>query len=133
MADMVATLPVEGAFHIDITYKAEEVMANRYVAVKLGTADNEVLLAADGETAIGVLQNVAAAIGDSVRVRLFGLSRVKANTTITKGDKINSGASTGKVAIAGTTEIALGTALEAAGAQNDEITAFICGAGIYMI
>lgn len=133
MADMVATLPVESSFKLDITYKAEEVMANRYVAVKLGTADDEVLLAADGETAIGILQNVAAAIGDSVRVRLFGLSRVKAYTTINKGDKINSAHTTGKVAVAGTTEIALGTALEASGALNDEITAFICGAGIYMI
>lgn len=133
MADVVATLPVESGVHIDITFKAEEVMANRYVAVKLGTADDEVLLAGDGETAIGVLQNVAAAIGDSVRVRIFGLSRVKAHTTITKGDKINSAAATGMVAVAGTTEIALGTALEASGALNDEITAFICGAGIYMV
>lgn len=126
MADMVATLPVESSTKLDITYKAEEIMTTRYVAVKLGTADDEVLLAADGQAAIGILQNVAAAAGDSVRVRLFGLSRVKANTTITKNDKINSAASTGFVAIAGTDEMAVGIALEAAALQNDEITAFIC-------
>jgi len=126
MADLVATLPVESGVHIDITFKAEEVMANRYVAVMLGTADDEVLLATDGAAAIGILQNVAAAIGDSVRVRIFGLSRVKAYTTITKNDPINSSDTTGKVAIAGTGERALGIALEASGALNDEITAFIC-------
>ena len=128
-----ATLPVESGVHIDLTFEAEAAMATRYIAVKLGTNDNQVNIAGDGETAIGVLQNVAAAAGDSVRVRIFGLSRVKASTTISKGDKINSAAATGLIAIAGTTEIALGTALEAAGAANDEITAFICGAGIYMV
>jgi len=126
MADVVATLPVESSTKLDITFKAEEAMTTRYVAVMLGTADDEVLLATDGAAAIGILQNTAVAAGDSVRVRLFGLSIVKANTTITKGDKINSAAATGLVAAAGTDEMAVGIALEAAGAQNDHITAFIC-------
>lgn len=126
MADMVATLPVESGIHIDLTFKAESAMTTRYIAVKVGTADDEVDIAGDGETAIGILQNTAAAAGDSVRVRIFGLSRVKAHTTITKGYKINSAASTGKLGECGTDEMAAGLALEAAGAQNDEITAFIC-------
>lgn len=127
MADVVATLPVESSTKIDITYKAEEVMANRYVAVKLGTADDEVLLAADGEQAIGILQNVAAAIGDSVRVRIFGLSAAKANAGITKGEPVNSAAATGFIDTAGTNEYAIGIALETAAAQNDVITIFING------
>lgn len=126
MADMVATLPVESGTKLDITYKAEAAMTNRYVAVKLGTADDEVNLAGDGEEAIGILQNTAAAAGDSVRVRLFGLSWVKANAAITKGEKINPAAATGFLDTAGTDEHCIGIALEAATAQNDEVTAFIC-------
>lgn len=131
MADMVATLPVESSTKIDITYKAEEVMANRYVAVKLGTADNEVLLAADGEQAIGILQNVAAAIGDSVRVRIFGLSKAKANAGITKGEQVNSAASGGLIDTAGSGEWAIGVALETAVSQNDIITIFVNGPWFY--
>lgn len=122
-----ATLPVESGVHIDITYKAEEVMANRYVAVKLGTADDGVLLAADGEQAIGILQNVAAVIGDSVRVRIFGLSRARANAAITKTEPVNAAAATGFIDTAGINEYAIGVALEAAVLQNDEITIYING------
>jgi len=111
---------------LDLTYKAEEVMATRYVAVMLGTGDDGVLLAtAEVATSIGILQDTAAAIGDSVRVRVLGVSLVKANTTISKGDKINSAAATGKVAIATANHKYLGEALRAALAQNDEIPALI--------
>ena len=131
MSDMVATLPIESSTKLDITYKAEEAMTTRYVAIKLGTADDEVLLAADGEQAIGILQNTAAAIGDSVRVRIFGLSPAKCNAGITKGEGVNAAAAGGLIDTVGSGEWAIGVALETAAAQNDIITIFINGPWFY--
>jgi len=122
-----ATLPVESGVHIDLTFEAEAAMTTRYIAVKMGTYDNQVNIAGDGEQAIGILQNTAAAAGDSCRVRIFGLSRAKANAAITKGEPVNAAASTGKIDTAGANEYAIGVALEAAGAQNDEITIYVNG------
>jgi hypothetical protein len=69
--------------------------------------------------------NTAAAAGDEVQVCMLGICPVKVNTTISKGDKINSAAATGLVAVAGATEMALGVAMQAATAQNDEILCFV--------
>lgn len=102
-----------------LTYEAEAAMATAFVAVKLGTADNQVNIAGDGEQAIGVIQNTAAAAGDQVSVAVLGETWVVANTTITKGNLVNSGAATGFVAVAGDKEYALGIALSAAAAQDD--------------
>jgi len=110
---------------MDKTFKAEAVMSTRYIAVKQGTSDDQVNIAGDGEAAIGILQDTAAAIGDAVRVRMLGISLVKANTTIAKDAYINSAASTGKVAVSAAGERAVGIAMRAATAQDDEIPAFI--------
>jgi hypothetical protein len=110
---------------LDLTFKASEVMAYRYVAVMLGTNDDEVSLCTDGSDPIGILQDTAAAVGDSVRVRVFGVSLIKAGTTISKGDKCNSGYATGRLAVAGANEGAIAKALRAATADGDEIPAII--------
>jgi hypothetical protein len=103
------------------TYKAEAAMATAFVAVKLGTATDEVNLAGNGEAAIGVIQNTAAAAGDQVSVAMLGTTWVVANAAIAKGASVNSAASTGMVDEAGDKEYALGIALEAATAQDDLI------------
>lgn len=102
------------------TFTASEAMATANVAVKLATNEGEIALAGDGEQAIGVLL-AAVASGDLAQVQMTGECYVCANTTITKGVMVNSAASTGKVAVVGSTEYALGMALTAATAQNDLI------------
>lgn len=108
-----------GAF-VDLTFRVSEVMATAYVAVMLDTSnEGYISLATDGATAIGVIQETAAAIGDQVTVRVQGQTYVKANSTFSIGDFVNSGASTGLVDNVGDKEYALGIALTAATAQND--------------
>lgn len=103
------------------TFFASAAMATPFIAVKLSTTEGYVEPAGDGEMAIGVLQEAAAAEHDLVKVKITGESYAKANTAITKGVVVNSAASTGFVAAAGSTEYATGIALTAATAQNDEI------------
>jgi hypothetical protein len=110
----------------DVSFKASEVMATRYVAVMLTSGTpGYVSLATDGAEAIGILQTKAAAIGDAVTVRVQGKTLCKMNTTCSVGDHLNSAASTGLLAIKGSTEYFIAIALEAATAQNDEILAEI--------
>ena len=108
------------------TYKAEVAMTTKYIAVKLGTDDDEVNIAGDGESAIGVTLSTAPTAGDSVSVCLLGICAIKAHGAFSKGDILNSGASTGKVDTAGTTELGTGIALEAATAQDDEVSCLVC-------
>lgn len=106
--------------YVDITFRASEVMATAYVAVMLDTSnEGYVSLATDGATAIGVLQNTAAAVGDQVVVRVAGQTYVTANNTFSIGDFVNSGAATGLVDNVGDKEYATGIALTAATAAND--------------
>jgi len=109
------------------TFKAEAVMATKYIAVKLGTSAEQVNIAGDGESAIGVLLNTAAAVGDPVNVGMLGIFPVKANGGFSKNDMLNSAASTGKVdTVSGADERCLGVAMEAATAQDDEVACFVC-------
>ncbi len=82
---------------LDWTFIAENDFAEAYVAVVLGTAENEVdLPAAVTDTPIGVIQDVADN-GDSVPVRLSGITKVVANGAFSKGDFLGIAATTGRV------------------------------------
>ena len=110
----------------DLTFIADAVFANKFVAVKLDTSnEKQVSLAGDGEEAIGVLQDAVAASGDSARVRVAGTTLVKANASFAIGAHLNSGAADGKVDDAGSTEHSIAVAIEAATAQDDEVMALI--------
>jgi len=123
---MADTLGFGSISAFDATFIAAEVMANKYVAVKLNTVAGEVALAGDGEMAVGILQDTAAAVGDSVRVRMpGGTTLVKANGAFAINDLLNSAAATGFVDTKGATEHAIALALEAATAQNDEVLALV--------
>lgn len=108
------------------TFKAEAAMTTNHIAVKTGTNEGEVNIAGDGEKAIGILQTTAATAGDLVSVMLLGISVVKANDAYSVGDLLNSGAATGKVDTSANAEHGIAIALEAATAQDDEMTAFVC-------
>lgn len=111
---------------VDITMRASEVMATPYIAVKLDTTQaGYVSIAGDGESALGILQNTAAAIGDAVSVRISGTSKVSANDAFSIGDLLNSGASDGQLDTKGSTEHAIAIALEAATAANDLVLAVV--------
>lgn len=113
---MVPTGPTE-----DVTYRASEVMAAPYVAVKFDTSnEGYVSLAGDGEVACGVIQDTAAAVGDQVVVRKKGQTFVKAYGTFSIGDFVNAaGGNDGRVDNVGDKEYALGQAITAATAQDD--------------
>lgn len=118
-----------GSERISIMEKAFTVSSDadldtKFIAVKLATNDGEVTIAGDGETAIGILQSTGLK-GEQVRVMLLGISPVKANDAFAKGDLLNSGAATGKVDTAATTEQAVAIALRAATAQDDEVPAVV--------
>jgi hypothetical protein len=111
---------------LEMTFTAEAAMATNYIAVKLGTYDGQVNIAGSAEAAIGILQTPAATAGDQVRVMILGISPVKANGDFSKGDLLGSAASTGLVDTATAAHHGIAIALEAAGAQNDIVSAFVC-------
>jgi hypothetical protein len=87
---------------------------SRYCLVTQGTAANSVKLCGTTDTPIGVLQNEPN-IGEAAQVCIDGTSLVRANGAFSKGDKLASAASTGKVdTVSGTVNI-IGVAMEAAG------------------
>jgi hypothetical protein len=106
----------------DETYKADAAMANKYVAVKLSTTEGKVSLADSGDKSIGILQNVAAADGDSVRVRLIGPTYLKANAAFNAGAHLSPVAATGKLGAAvDGTDYPIVISEIAATAQDDEV------------
>lgn len=113
---------------LDLTFIASEVMATAYIAVKLVTttgSEGKVAIAGDGESAIGILQNTAAAVGDPVSVRVSGTSKVSANGAFAIGDLLNSAAADGQLDTKGSTEHAIAIALEEATAANDLVLALV--------
>lgn len=82
---------------LDLTFKAENAMAEPFVVVELGTnADQVDLPDALTDTPFGVIQDSALA-GQSVRVRVSGLTKVVANGAFSKGDQLAIAATTGRV------------------------------------
>ena len=107
-----------------ISFEAENVFAERYVCVEIGTGDNQVdLPSAANEQVIGVIQDVTDAAGEAVPVMVTGVTKVVAGGTFSKGDYLTTVASTGRVqkcpdisstwtGTAASTEHVIGVALE---------------------
>jgi Uncharacterized conserved protein (DUF2190) len=122
---------------LDYPFRAENIFAEAYVVVVLGTNENQVdLPAAVTDTPLGVIQDEAAAAGDSVPVRLSGVTKIVANGAFSKGDHLAIAATTGRVdTVSGldssfdwgtaTAQKPLLVALEAASAGGEIIEALI--------
>lgn len=121
---MAASLTPRYGAHLDVPMTAEEVMANPFVCVKLGTAAGSIVIAGDGDVVFGILQEPAAAVGAEVRVRPLGASEsfVRANGAFSKGDQLKAAATDGEVDTTTSGE-AIGVALEDATAAGDLVVA----------
>lgn len=78
--------------------KAENIFAAAFVVCVLGTSADQVdLPAAITDTPFGVVQDSAAAVGDSIPVRVSGITKVVANGAYSKSDQLSIAATTGRV------------------------------------
>ncbi len=118
---------------LDKAFEANEAL-NQYRFVKLVTANERDVDQCDsaGEAMIGVVQEEVSA-GDAtngrfVDVRLMGVSVVEAGAAITKGAVVTTDTA-GKAKTGISTEIALGIALDDAGADTDLIAVLLVQAG----
>jgi len=120
-----------------VSFEAENIMAEAFVVVELGTNEDQVDLPdAVTDTPLGVIQDKAAAAGNSVPVMLSGITKVVANGAFSKGDLLGIAATTGRVdTISGldssfdggvaTAQKPIGIALEASGAAGDIVPMLI--------
>lgn len=102
----------------DLTFEAAaDLSTKQYYAVKLDS-NGQVVVAGDGEAAIGVLQNKPAAAGRAASVRVSGITHWIADGAIAVGAKVASSAD-GQAATAASSEHVvgrfLGTVAAAAG------------------
>ena len=118
---------------LDKAFEANEAIP-QYRFVKLVTANERDVDICDsaGEAMIGVCQ-VEVSAGDAtngrfVDIRLMGVSVVEAGAAITKGAIVATDAA-GKAKTGISTEIALGVALDDAGADTDLIAVLLVQAG----
>ena len=111
-----------------ISMEAENAMVEPFVCVEVGAAAGQVDLpsgaTAEAKPIIGVIQNSASA-GSAVNVQLNGVTRVVANAAITKGARVHSAATTGRVddnQDGTVSAVYVGIALEAAAAGGEIIS-----------
>lgn len=122
---------------LEAPFVAENVMAEKYVVVEIGTNPGEVDLP-DGanDKPLGIIQNTAAVAGQAVNVCVAGISKGVANAACSKGDYLVAAITTGRLAVcpaisstwtgtAASTEHVIAIALEAAGAGGDIISVLI--------
>jgi hypothetical protein len=106
------------------TFKAGAAIT-KGIAIMADTSTGEgyVKPATDGvATVIGIAAEAQSTTGGFVKVDLIGPVVIAvANGALSYGDAVNSAAATGKIDTAGAAERAIGIALEAATAQDDEI------------
>lgn len=119
-----------------VTFEAENAMAEKYVCVELGGSANQVDLPdAANEQLVGVIQDTADA-GSAVPVMISGISKVVAGGVISKGDRLTTVVTTGRVQKAvdptatwtgtsASTEHIIGVALEAASEAGQVIKMLI--------
>lgn len=80
-----------------VSFEAENALAEKYVCVELGTSDNQVDLPdTANEQIVGVIQDTAEA-GQAVPVMISGITKAVCGATVTKGDKLTTVVSTGRV------------------------------------
>lgn len=121
---------------LDIPFEAENDMDEKYVVVVLGTNDNQVdLPGATTDTPLGVTQDTADD-GQSINVRVQGVTKVVANGAFSKGDQLAIAATTGRVdTVSGldssfdsgsaTAQKPIGIALEAASGSGEIVPMLI--------
>jgi hypothetical protein len=82
---------------LDKTYKVTEAAGiTKWRAVVPGSNDGECKLpTAANQLSLGITQEAQAKVNQNVAVRKYGISRAYANGTVTKGDYVEVGASTG--------------------------------------
>lgn len=100
------------------------------LAVEAGVAVDSVKVASgQNVAAIGITSAAVDAAGRPVGVVLSGLVKAVANAAILRGAYVMADAATGKVgpigAVGGTNYNAIGRAMEAAGAQDDEVLIYV--------
>lgn len=111
---------MKGNFTITRTFPGGGSALNQYDLVK--TPGGAVVSAAATDDCFGITQNGYDANATEVEVCVFGLTRATASAAISKGDYLMAAAA-GEVAThdGTSTKPYIGTALEAATAQGDEI------------
>ena len=108
-----------------ITLKAgADLSAKQYFFVKIDT-DGDVVLAGDGQNAIGILQN-APASGEAASVAISGVSKIVIGTTGTldSGSVISSDAD-GKANVGASSDFALAILIEDTSANDDVVSCLI--------
>ncbi len=120
-----------------LSMRAENVFSEAYVVCELGTNEGQVDLPdALTDTPFGVVQDSAAAAGDSIPVAVSGVTKVVANGAFSKGDQLAIAATTGRVDTvsgldssfnpeAATAQKPIGIALEAATAAGEIVSMLI--------
>lgn len=109
----------------NITLKAgADLSAKQYFFVKIDT-DGDVILAGNGENAIGVLQN-APAEGEAANIAVAGVSKVIIGdtTSLDSGSVISSDAN-GKATLGVSTDFALAILIEDTTANDDVVSCLI--------
>jgi len=109
----------------NITLKAgADLSSSQYFFVKIDT-DGDVVLAGDGQNAIGILQN-APAEGEAANVAISGVSKIVIGTTGTldSGSVISSDAD-GKATVGVSTDFALAILIEDTTANGDVVSCLI--------
>lgn len=109
----------------NITLKAgADLSSSQYFFVKIDT-DGDVVLAGDGENAIGILQN-APAEGEAANIAVAGVSKIVIGTTGTldSGSVISSDAN-GKANVGASSDFALAILIEDTTANDDVVSCLI--------
>lgn len=122
---------------LEAPFIAENIMAEKYIGVELGTSAGQVDLPdGNNDKIIGIIQNTVAVAGGAVNVCVAGITKAVANAAITKGDYLVAVVTTGRLATApaisstwtgtaASTEHIIAIALESAGTGGDIITVLI--------
>lgn len=110
---------------VDYSFKAENNMTEAFVCVELGGGAYEVDLpdTIASDKILGVTQETADS-GESIRVRISGITKVVANGAYSKGDVLVAAATTGRVDtipldLTYTEDIMIGIALDDSGASAE--------------
>lgn len=101
---------------------SEDLSSSQYCLVSVTTGQSSgafkiSLPSGQGVDCIGILQN-APASGEQADVRIFGLTKVVANTTFNAGTLLTPAAATGKAGTAASDDYVIGRALQASAEAN---------------
>jgi hypothetical protein len=99
------------------SYRAEAAIPGRTV-VKFGSAGGVVPATAAADAAIGITDQLDAAVGDMVDVIMSGSAEAKLSGTVTAGAPVRGGAGGAVAGAAGAGNVAVGFALQAGVADD---------------